>query len=182
MPKASEAIVNFLRAKRDKGEHQGPDLLDRYLQYGRNLEVQVNVHAADGEPVAGRSSTYTDGVDNWFSYRIPKNAYDVPQFHDFELKFPLDDYCDGIGSTGWDWVTKRSRWVGFDFDAIVGHAEGVGIAGEELDRVRQAAQALPYVEVRKSTGSAGLHLYILFEDDVAFDTQNHSEHAALAAR
>jgi hypothetical protein len=180
MPKATDAIVNFLRAKRDKSEHSGPDLLNRFLQHGCNLEVQVNVHAADGEPVANTRSTFTDGIDKWFSFRIPKNACDEPHFRDFELPFPLDTYCVGIGSTGWDWVAKRSRWVGFDFDAIAGHAQGVGVTSDELDKVRSAAQALPYVEVRKSTGGAGLHLYILFEDDAAFDTQNHIEHAGLA--
>jgi hypothetical protein len=180
MPKATEAILNFLRAKRDKGEHKGPDLIDRFLKYGCDMEVQVNVAAGKGEPVHGKRSTYSDGVDQWFNFRVPKNAYDQPFFHDFELRFPLDLHCEGIGSTGWDWQNRRSRWVGFDFDSIVGHAAGVGVSTDELDRVREAAQALSYVEVRKSTGGAGLHLYVIFEDHEAFNTINHNEHAALA--
>lgn len=180
MPKATESIINFLSAKRDKeGDHKA-DLLDRFLRYGCAMEVQVNVAAGKGEPVDGKRSTYSDGTDTWFNFRIPKGAYDEPFFRDFPLQFPLDLHCDGIGSTGWDWKSLRSRWVGFDFDSITGHAEGVGVSGEDLDRVREAAKALPYVEVRRSTGGAGLHLYVVFEDTPEFDTLNHSEHAALA--
>lgn len=177
---ATESILNFLQAKVDKGEHNGPDLIQRYMKYGCNMETQVNVSAGEGEPVDGKRSTYTDGIDTWFSFRIPKGAYDEPHFKDFYIRFPLDVHCEGIGSTGWDWQSRRSRWVAFDFDAISGHAEGVGIEDEELQRVKDAACNLPYVEVRKSTGGAGLHLYVYFEDRVEFDTSNHNEHAAMA--
>jgi hypothetical protein len=130
MPKVTEAVENFLRAKVAKGEHKGPDLIERFLKYGCNMEVQVNVACGSGEPVQGKRSTYTDGIDQWFNFRIPKSAYDDPFFNDFELRFPLDLHCEGIGSTGWDWEARRSRWVGFDFDSIVGHAEGVGVSSE----------------------------------------------------
>ena len=43
--------------------------------------------------------------------------------------------------TGWDWQARRSRWVAFDFDSLTGHAKGVGISDEELEKVRQAAEA-----------------------------------------
>lgn len=180
MPKATESIINFLTAKRDSGEHKGPDLLDHYLKWGCNMETQVNVAAGKGEPVAGKRSTFSDGIDTWFNFRIPKNAYDEPFFNDFTMKWPLDLHCEGIGSTGWDHKARRSRWVGFDFDSIIGHAEGVGVTSDELNRVREAAKALPYVQVRRSTGGSGLHLYVCFEDHAAFNTQNHNEHAALA--
>jgi hypothetical protein len=180
MPKATEGIVNFLRAKRDKRAHEGPDLIDRFLKYGCDMEVQVNVAAGKGEPVQGKRSTFSDGIDQWFNFRIPKNADSEPEFHDFELRFPLDLHCEGIGSTGWDWKARRSRWVGFDFDSIVGHAAGVGVTVDELDKVREKAKNLPYVEVRNSTGGAGLHLYVIFDDHEAFNTKNHTEHAALA--
>lgn len=180
MPHATEAVINFLGAKARKGEHNGPDLIERFLRYGCDMEVQVNVSAGKGEPVHGKRSTYSDGVDQWFSFRVPRNAYDKPFFDDFELRFPLDLHCEGIGSTGWDWKKLRSRWVGFDFDSIVGHALGVGVSADELDAVKKAAQNLPYVEVRRSTGGAGLHLYVLFEDHEAFTTANHNEHAAIS--
>lgn len=176
MPKVAQAIISFLTAR--KADHNGPDLLDRYLQYGQMMETQVNVSAGKGWPVDGKKSTYTDGLDEWFNIRIPKNANSEPEFKDYELRFPLDLHADAIGATGWDWAARKSRWLGFDFDSITGHAAGVGIADDELERVKEAACALPWVEVRRSTGGNGLHLYVYF-DDAGVPTENHTVHAAL---
>ena len=141
------------------------------------MEVQVNVAAGNGELVAGKKGTYSDGVNEWHSIRIPKNAMGEPEFHDYELRWPLDLHADGIGMTGWDWQAGKSRWVAFDVDSIVGHAAGVGISDDDLERVKKAAESLPYVEVRKSTGGNGLHLYVYLD---GIPTANHTEHAALA--
>ena len=66
--------------------------------------------------------------------------------------------------------------MGFDFDAITGHA--AGISDEELNRVREAAQATPYArDIGRSTGGAGLHLYVHLD---CIPTANHTEHAAVA--
>ncbi|MEN6458233.1 MAG: AAA family ATPase [Thermoguttaceae bacterium] len=177
MPKVTEAIQNFLRARRTA--HNGPDLLDRILAHPGAMEIQVNVAADNGELVDGKRSTYTDGEYEWFNVRIPKNAASEPEFRDYELRWPLDLHVEGIGWTGWDWQARRSRAVGFDFDAITGHAKGIGVSNEELERIKQAAMSLPYVEVRKSTGGAGLHPYVYFDDE-GVPTANHTEHAALA--
>jgi hypothetical protein len=176
MPKVSQAIISFLTAR--KATHNGPDLLERYLQYAGFMETQVNVSAGKGWPVDGKRSTYTDGLDEWFNIRIPKNANSEPEFKDYELRFPLDLHAEAIGATGWDWAARKSRWLGFDFDSITGHAVGVGIKDEELERVKEAACALPWVEVRRSTGGNGLHLYVYF-DDAGVPTENHTVHAAL---
>lgn len=174
MPKVTEALQNFLRAR--KATHNGPDLLERWTPF---METQVNVSAGTGEPVPDKKQTWTDGTTDWWHIRIPKNARTTPEFRDYNMSWPLDLHAEAIGSTGWDWSARKSRWVGFDFDAIVGHAEGIGISDQELERVRLAAQALPYVEVRKSTGGNGIHLYVYF-DDAGVPTENHVEHAALA--
>jgi hypothetical protein len=171
----SKAIVDFLKAKRE--DHPGQDLLDRYLKYGTNCETQVNVAAGDGEPVHGKRATWTDGINEWWNLRIPKNAMDEPEFKDYKLKWPLELHADGIGSTGWDWKARCSRWLGFDFDALTGHAKGVGINEDALKEVQRQAEELPYVEVRKSTGGKGIHLYVYVDE---IPTQNHTEHAALA--
>jgi hypothetical protein len=176
MPKVSQAILSFLTVR--KAAHNGPDLLERYLQYAGFMETQVNVSAGKGWPVDGKKSTYTDGLDEWFNIRIPKNANSDPEFKDYELRFPLDLHADAIGATGWDWAARKSRWLGFDFDSITGHAAGVGIKDDELERVKEAACALPWVEVRRSTGGNGLHLYVYF-DDAGVPTENHTVHAAL---
>ena len=81
--------------------------------------------------------------------------------------------------TGWDWQARRSRHFGYDFDALIGHARGIGVSDQDLQRVKDAACALPYVEVRRSTGGGGIHLYVYFNDE-GVPTANHTEHAALA--
>lgn len=176
MPKVTEAIYNFIRARR--AVHNGPDLLDRILRHPGAMELQVNVAADNGEPVNGRRNTYTDGEYEWFNIRIPKNAAIAPEFHDYELRWPLDLHVEAIGWTGWDWQTRRSRALGFDYDSIVGHAKGIGVSDDELERIKENAKAIPCVEVRKSTGGAGVHLYVYF-DEAGIPTANHTEHAAL---
>jgi hypothetical protein len=177
MPKkpVTEAITAFLRGRRE--EHPGKDLLDRYLEHGCDLETQVNVAAGDSEPVAGKRATWDTGTYQYWNLRIPKNAYDEPEFKDYKLSWPLELHADGIGTTGWHWKDRKSLWVGFDFDAITGHAAGVGITDEQLAEVQRAAEDLPYTEVRKSTGGKGIHLYTLLD---GIPTSNHTEHAALA--
>ena len=174
MPKVTEAIQNFIRTRRES--HNGPDLLDRWNPF---METQINVAADNGEPVDGKRSTYSDGEYTWFNIRIPKNAAGEPEFRDYDLRWPLELHVEGIGWTGWDWSARRSRAFGFDFDAITGHAKGIGVSNEELERIKQAAMSLPYVEVRRSTGGGGLHPYV-YLDEAGVPTANHTEHAALA--
>ena len=143
------------------------------------MEVQLNVIAADGEPVAGKRSTWSNGSDTWHAVRIPRNAATDPTWEDYRIGYPFDTYAEGIGMTGWDWRARRSAWFGYDFDALTAHAQGVGIEDEQLEKVKQAACALPYVEVRRSTGGKGIHLYV-YLDDAGVPTANHTEHAALA--
>ena len=113
MPTVTGALRSFLRARRVT--HNGPDLLDRWTPA---METQVNVAAGKGEPVAGKRNTFTNGIDEWWNIRIPKNAHADPEFHDYEMTWPLDLHTDAVGCTGWDWQARRSRWVGFDFDSI----------------------------------------------------------------
>ena len=47
MPKVSEALSSFLRAR---ATNANQDLVDRW---GIHMETQMNVAAGDGEPVAG---------------------------------------------------------------------------------------------------------------------------------
>ena len=172
MPRVTEAITGFIQSIRSK--HNAPDLLDRWSP---EMETQVMVAAGSGEPVDGKPGTYGDGCNEWWHLRVPKHADTVPEFKDYNLPWSLCDHATALGSTGWDWVNKKSRWLAFDFDAITGHAAGVGITDEKLDAVKAAASAVPWVEVRKSTGGLGLHLHVLFEEGI--DTANHTEHAAL---
>jgi len=171
MPTVSEALFNFLNARKTPANQ---DLVERW---SAAMETQVNVAPGKGEPVAGKRSTWSDGSMEWHNIRCPKNAATDPTFTDYELRFPLDWHAEGIGCTGWDWQERKSLWFGFDFDSLVGHAKGIGIDDVQLAKVKEAACALPYVQVRRSTGGGGIHLYVYVD---GIPTQNHTEHAALA--
>jgi hypothetical protein len=167
-----EAIQKFLMGCRP--DHNGPDLIDRWTP---DMETQVNVSSRGYELVEGKGKTYTDGEHKFWNIRIPKDAKTNPYWRDYQLTWPLGKYVEAIGCTGWDWVNRCSRWVGFDFDAIVGHAAGVGVDDAKLNEIVELAKQLPYVEIRKSTGGKGIHIYVLLN---AILTANHTEHAALA--
>lgn len=171
---ASKSIQLWLESQIRPGNK---DLLERVLSLGTDLELQVNVSPIGGEPVDGKASTFTNGIDEWFSFRIPRGAGTDPHWSDYNLRFNLAEKVEAIGCTGWDWKNRVSRWVGFDFDSIVGHAQGVGITDDQLGAIRTAVRTLPYVEVRKSTGGLGLHLYVHLPN---IPTANHHEHAAVA--
>ena len=72
------------------------------------METQVNVAAGDGEPVAGKRSTWSNGTDPGGSIRIPKNANSEPSWDDYNLSFSFTEHAEGIGCTGWDWQARRS--------------------------------------------------------------------------
>lgn len=176
MPTKTEAVENFLNVK------TRPDLAKLFSSA---MEVQVNVAQGNGERIDQeyKGKRYTAWTDDsgeiWKSFRVPMHANTDPVSNDHPLKFDLAKRAEGIGLTGWDWKFKKSRWVAFDFDAIVGHSEKhvAKLTDSELNAVKQAAYAIPWVTMRKSTSGNGFHIYV-FVDEV--DTQNHNEHAALA--
>ena len=172
MPRVSEGLYNFLTARKTPNN---ADLIDRW---SIEHETQVNVAADNGEPVDGRRNTYTDGEFEWFNFRIPKNAAGDPEFKDYELRWPLDLHAEGIGMTGWKWTTRRSLWCAFDFDSITGHAKGIGISDDRVGTGQASRHVPALVEVRKSTGGSGIHLYIYFGGE-GIPTENHTVHAAL---
>jgi hypothetical protein len=173
MPLVSEALHNFLHARKT------PANADLVGHWSIAMETQLNVIVGDGEPVAGKKSTWSNGSDTWHSIRIPKNAATDATWEDYKIGYPFDLYAEGIGMTGFDWKARRSRHFGYDFDALTGHAKGIGVSDQDLQRVKEAACALPYVEVRRSTGGGGIHLYVYLNDE-GVPTENHTEHAALA--
>lgn len=171
MPTKTEAIKNFLIARTHS---------DLANMYNYNMEVQVNVRKGSGERASsesfrGRTShSYTDGVQKWYSFRIPRKAFSEPEYIDTDIKYDLDIHAEGIGMTGWDWKERVSKWVGFDFDDISGHA--TGLTQPELDEVKKQATSIPWITVRRSTSGNGLHLYVFLNN---VPTVTHTEHAAL---
>ncbi len=169
------AIKNFLEAK------SPPDLA---ALYHIGMECQVNVAQDGGERIDGdfkgrKWHGWSDGLTTWKSFRIPYKANTVPEYTDRELKFDLAEHAEGIGMTGWDWQNRVSKWVAYDFDAILGHSEKhvAKLTSEQLAAVQKAAHDLEWVTIRKSSSGKGLHLYVFVPD---VPTANHHEHAALA--
>lgn len=148
--------------------------------YNHDMEVQVNVAQDNGTRVDGdykgrQWHGWTDGLQIWKSFRIPYKANSEPEFEDRPLMFDLAAHAEGIGMTGWDWKNRCSRWVGFDFDSIVGHK--TGLKDEELEEIKKLVSEVDWVSIRHSTSGRGLHLYVFLD---SFPTRNHTEHAAVA--
>lgn len=149
--------------------------------FNEEMEVQVNVGIDNGikvERVSKDGHKYwgfeKDG-EFWKPFRIPYNAKIEPNYIDSELRFSTEHF-EAIGLTGWNWVQKESWWVGYDFDSIVNHSQG--LSDEELLSIRRSIESIPWVTIRRSTSGKGLHFYVFFNPVVS--TQNHTEHAALA--
>jgi hypothetical protein len=94
----------------------------------------------------------------------------------FQARFRRSHADSASDEPGW-MLEVGCLWIGFDVDHITSHAAGVGITDEELAQVKEQASALPYLEVRRSTGGKGFHLYCLLDD---IPTENHTVHAGLA--
>jgi len=148
-----------------------------------DIEVQVNF-AQDGGDVELRTfknrkiKDYTDGVQTWPAVlRLPRNSMSDPIDNDVEMNgFNFEEHVEAVGATGWDWRNKVSKWVGFDFDSIVGHKKE-GLSPEELSSIVTSLKSIDWVTIQKSTSGNGLHIYVHLPD---VPTVNHTEHAALA--
>ena len=174
-PTRTETIKRFLIIKTH------PDLADLY---SHDMEVQVNIAQDEGELYEGdfKGKTWrgwTDGIEIWKNFRIPYKAKSDPEYDDRPMNFNLETHVEGIGMTGWDWVDRCSRWVAYDFDALIGHSDkhDSRLNDEQLKAIQKAAMDIPWITVRKSTGGRGLHLYVFLKP---VSTKNHNEHAALA--
>ncbi len=139
-------------------------------------ELQVLVDTTDAEQI-DKGKWINKHDETIFNVRIPHDAGTEPHYGESRITFDLAQNVEAIGSTGWNWVDRRSDWVGFDFDAIVGHAGG-GLPADELEFIAQdIADMFDFVEVRRSSGGKGLHLFAYLD---GFETKNHTEHAAVA--
>ena len=183
MARVTEAVKRLFDTQSRRNELNNPELLARYTP---SMELQLNVAADGSDQVEGKHNCWTDGDEEWWHIRVPKKAMtEEPFWHDYDLEWSIAKHAEAIGMTGWDWASKRSKWVAFDFDSITGHAAGVGVTKDQLQDVQEAACAIPWVEVRLSTRGRGLHLYVYFCEaqepgDPGIPTKTHTHHQALA--
>lgn len=171
--KKTEAITQFLKQT----------ISPIAQKYTPNMEVQVNAAKDEGKRIRSTTKGKTwrgwqdeETGETWKSFRIPWNADTEAEYIDTEIKFDLAKHIEGIGMTGWDWKNAQSLWVGYDFDAITGHKEG--LTQEVLNLLEKKTASIEWVTLLRSTGGKGIHLYLFF--DKPFPTKNHTEHAAVA--
>lgn len=131
---------------------------DLAMRYRFGLETQVNVDRNDS------------GV---YNYRIA----DLTSAEKAQT-FDLPAHFDSIGISGHDPVNGVSIGVGFDFDSVAGHK--AGLTNDRLQLMRDAVMRQKYIEVRRSTGGAGYHLWVWFDPTDLPKTANRAEHKALA--
>lgn len=142
--------------------------------YTSEMEVQVNV-----DPIGGdrNGNSWTDGNESWYHFRIPKDANKEPvDTNQTELNFNFTNRVFAIGLTGWNFITKKSIWVGFDFDSLVGHKKG--LTNEQLNTIIDKFKQLPSAFIVRSKSGNGYHIYI-FLDNVN-NINNHIEHSQVA--
>jgi len=144
------------------------------------MEVQVNVAKDNGEPIQGsfeghRWYGFTDGMQTWKPFRVPFAAASNPQYVDHPIRFDISAHAEAIGMTGWNWKEKRSLWVGFDYDSLIGHKQG--LSKDELEEIHSRVRSIPYITIYSSSSGNGLHIYCLCNIS---PVTNHTEHAALA--
>lgn len=180
----TQAVSNFLQAYTHK---------DLASLYHAGMEVQVQVSEnPDDELVTGVHEGHQwrarrDVAGQLYKpFRIPYDAMGEPHYDDPIMGFDLETHAKGIGLTGWDWKARKSIFVAFDFDALIGHSDkhAKRLNATELQNVRNNAERIPWVTVRRSTSGKGLHLYVFLNDAqsgaVGVRTDNHTEHSALA--
>jgi len=173
MSSIRKGIETFLEAHKS----ESPFLIERWSV---DLESQFLVHPGSNEVEEG-SNVWTDGEQEWCNHRWPYKAGSDPFYKDKNLRFDPSVHLTRIGSTWWNWKTKRSVAVAFDIDMEEGHAPSTTTVTEkQLAGVVKRLEALPYVTLVRSTGGQGVHVYVFFDEDDQPEAVNHNEHTQVA--
>ena len=159
-----------------KHKHNNPALLARWGEDPGALETQILCHKA-GIKVPD-SGQYKDGSEVFGPQRWPYDPGRDAHYSDPPIQYVIKDRMKCIGTTWWNWKEQKSIGLGFDFDSLIDHGEGVGIPQHEIERLDLLD--IPWIEIVRSTRGNGRHIYIWFDPDNAPHTANHNEHSALA--
>ena len=156
-------------------EHNNLDLISRWGADPARFETQIMCHKT-GSKIPDTNKYEQDG-EVFGPIRWPYNAATEPNYSDPPIQFIVGNRLKAIGTTWWDWKNRQTYMVGFDFDSILDHAEGVGIPQQEIEKLDTID--VPWLEVVRSTRGNGRHIYIRFQEPYPI-TQNHNEHSAVA--
>lgn len=155
-------------------DHNNPGLLAKWGVNPYTLETQIMCKKS-GTPLEGEK--FEENGEVFGPQRWPYDAGGNPNYNNPPIQYIIRNRMKAIGTTWWDWVNKHSIGLGYDFDSIIGHADGVGVSDDEIAKVDKIETE--WLEVVRSTGGRGRHIYIWFQEPYPV-TLNHHEHAALA--
>lgn len=134
--------------------------------YRDGLEVQINVAEDNGERHKKGFIDNTTG-EYWYNYRLCSSNYP---------DYDIPTHAFSIGVTGWNYKTKCSEFVGFDFDSINGHKKG--LTDNQIGDIIEQAKKVPWATIRRSTSGNGLHIYVFFASPIP--TPDRKSHSLLA--
>ena len=175
-------LINNTKAFINARIREHPQIAPWLGDWSPDDETQIQIDTTDLEPCYAslrdtKPSHWTDGTYEYRNIRIPYGAMtDNPTFNDRQVIGPIHERWQYIGTTGWNWAQKKSMWVGFDFDSIANHNEG--LTAEQLQTVLDRARELNYVTARTSKSGKGIHLIVRLNPQPI--TRNHHDHAQLA--
>lgn len=177
--KTTAAIKAFINAQINKHPQIHPWLSDWSPDHETQIQIDTNgLEPCFATPEAKSPTHWED--DDHYEYRnirIPYGAMTPnPSFYDRELLGPVHTRWQYLGTSGWNWRLKKSMWVGFDFDSIVNHIEGLSAA--QLQEALNRAKELNYVVARTSKSGEGFHLLVPLNPHPT--TRTHTEHKQLA--
>jgi hypothetical protein len=108
-----------------------------------------------------RAAELEISVNSRYPVRIPQYKNGSP--YNPHVEFPYTTLLvQRIGLTGRNWLDETLVWGGGDFDAVEGHAVGVGRGADVLAQVIDAAKRSKVFDVTRSKGGLGLHLFSKF--------------------
>lgn len=149
--------------------------------HGKETQILVDttrvvIDPDDHFPDDGLPGNLSPEAHNVRPIRIPHDHNTNPTHSDKTVSSFLPQWWTCIGTTGWNWKTQKSSWVGFDLDSNEGHVNGHDDA--TLQKAIEAALTLPFVQVRTSKSGRGFHLLRHFPEPLPIESA--AEHQRLA--
>ena len=176
--RTTEAFKAFYDHYLSGDQHNNPALIGKWGEDPSRFETQIMCRKM-GNAIPDSNKYEQDG-EIFGPVRWPydaKGTYGDPHYSNPPIQFIPVNRVKAIGTTWWDWKNKHSVGLGFDFDSLIDHAEGVGVSQGEIEKLDNID--VPWLEVVRSTRGNGRHVYIWFQDPFPV-TANHDEHSALA--
>ena len=144
---------------------------DFVTRFTKSKQLHVIVNPGNGRQVEEKHKSWTDGVETWYNFVVNDYEQSLKQ-----IGFDFVKHVEAIGLTGWDWKDKATHWVGFDFDSITNHKEG--LRDFEIKNIIDQLTDIDWVELRYSKSGKGIHVYVHF--DPIIPTKDRNDHGALA--